>query len=167
MFCLMFMLCGINSVDLYGLKEIARGGRVEYRRAKTHREYSVKVEPEARAIIDKYRGKKGLLCLADRWADYHNFTHQCNKALKRIGDVKLVGRGGKKMITPLWPELSTYWARHSWATIAYSIGISKDVIAQALGHADSTVTDIYIYKDPMLVDDANRRVLDWVLYGRK
>lgn len=169
LFKLIFMLIGINTADLHSLKSITRDGRIEYRRAKTHRDYSIKVEPEAMEIIEKYRGKKGLLCIADRWSDSRNFLHQMNKALQRIGTMERKGRGGKKIIKAEWPELTTYWARHSWATIAYNdLQIPKDIIAQALGHSGSeTVTDIYLDKDPKLVDDANRRVLDWVLYGKR
>lgn len=122
---------------------------------------------------------KRLLCLADRWSDHRNFLHQCNKALQRLGAVRNKGgrlkggepkRNAKDEGAPkgLWPELTTYWARHTWATVAYSLGISKDVIAQALGHEDGhEVTNIYISEDPEKVDEANRRVLDWVLYGRR
>ncbi len=167
MFKLTFFLVGINCVDLYGLKCITKSGRVEYRRAKTGRLYSIKVEPEALELIERYRGCNGLLCVADRWGDHRNFRHQFNKALKRIGEMERRGRGGKKVISPVFPELSTYWARHTWATIAYSIGVSKDVIAQALGHADGhDTTNIYINEDVGKVDDANRRVMDWVLYGK-
>jgi hypothetical protein len=42
-----------------------------------------------------------------------------------------------------------------------------DVIAQAMGHSLHSVTDIYIARDSSLVDEANRRVIDWVLYGRR
>ena len=79
------------------------------------------------------------------------------------------GRGGKKIITAEFEGVTTYFARHSWATIAYNdLQIPKDIIAQALGHSGSeTVTDIYLDKDPKLVDAANRRVLDWVLYGKR
>ena len=45
MFKLIFMLIGINSVDLHRLKSITADGRIEYTRAKTHRLYSIKVEP--------------------------------------------------------------------------------------------------------------------------
>lgn len=167
-FKLIFMLIGINGADLHGLKSITKENRIEYKRAKTGRLYSIKVEPEAMEIINKYRGKDGLLCIADRWSDHRNFLHQCNKALQRIGTVERKGRGGKKIITAEFEGLTTYWARHTWATIAYNdLQIPKDIIAQALGHSGSeTVTDIYLDKDPKLVDDANRRVLDWVLYGK-
>ncbi len=169
MFKLIFLLVGINSADLHGLKSITKDGRIEYKRAKTGRLYSIKVEPEAREIIEKYKGAKGLLCIADRWSDSRNFRHQCNKALQKIGLVERKGRGGRKTITSEFEGLTTYWARHSWATIAYNdLQIPKDIIAQALGHSGSeTVTDIYLDKDPKLVDEANRRVLDWVLYGKR
>ena len=167
MFKLIFMLIGINTVDLHGLKEITGGCRIEYKRAKTHRLYSIKVEPEALEIIEKYQGTDGLLCIADRWSDSRNFRHQLNKALQRIGEVERRGRGGKKVVTSAFPELSSYWARHTWATIAASLDIPKDTIAAALGHGGNTVTDIYIDFDQRKADEANRRVLDWVLYGKR
>lgn len=168
MFKLIFLLVGINSADLHGLKSITKDGRIEYKRAKTGRLYSIKVEPEAMEIINRYRGKNGLLCIADRWSDSRNFRHQCNKALQKIGLVERKGRGGKKTITSEFEGLTTYWARHTWATVAYDSGISKDVIAQALGHSDGhDTTNIYIREDSRKVDEANRRVLDWVLYGKR
>ena len=167
MFKLMFMLLGINAIDLCNLKEIDNEGRINFHRAKTNRLYSIKVEPEALEIINKYRGEKWLLNILDRYADYKDYTKRLNRALKKIGPVKRVGRGGKKTYEPLFPEISTYWARHSWATIAASLDIPRDTIAHALGHGNNTVTDIYIDFDERKVDEANRRVLDWVLYGKK
>lgn len=169
MFLLSFYLIGINAADLASLAEITSDGRIEYDRAKTHRKYSIKVEPEAMEIIKKYQGRNGLLCIADRWSDHRNFLHQFNKALKNMGSVERVGRGGRKVRTPAFPRLSSYWCRHTWATIAYNeCGISEDIIGQALGHASAhTTTSIYINRNSKLVDEANRRVLDWVLYGKR
>lgn len=167
-FKLIFMLIGINSVDLWALKSITRDGRIEYKRAKTGRLYSIKVEPEAMEIIERYKGENGLLCIADRWSDSRNFRHQCNKALQRIGKVERVGLGGKKIITAEFENVTTYYARHSWATIARSLGVSIDDIALALGHGDGhDLTRIYLDEDRQKIDDANRRVLDWVLYCKK
>lgn len=167
LFKLIFMLIGINTVDLHRLKDI-KSGRIEYRRAKTGRLYSIKVEPEAMEIINKYKGVNGLLEIADRWSNYKNFRHQINKALQRIGEVKRVGRGGKKIVTPIFPELTTYWARHTWATIAADLDVPDAVISMALGHAgENATTDIYIKRNQKKVDEANRRVLDWVLYGKR
>lgn len=64
-FKLIFCLIGINIVDLCALTEI-RDGRIEYVRSKTKRHYSIKVEPEALAIIKSFRGKKHLIDIADR-----------------------------------------------------------------------------------------------------
>jgi integrase len=64
--------------------------------------------------------------------------------------------------------VTTYWARHSWATIAASLDIPDDTIALALGHSGANATtSIYIERDLRKVDAANRRVIDFVLYGRK
>lgn len=71
MFKLIFYLIGINSVDLFNLDCITSDGRVEFYRAKTGRLYSIKVEPEALSIINKYRGEKKLLYMAD---DYKRHT---------------------------------------------------------------------------------------------
>ncbi|WP_407402305.1 phage integrase SAM-like domain-containing protein [Sodaliphilus sp.] len=167
MFKLIFMLIGINAVDLCHLKEIVNG-RIEYSRAKTHRLYSIKVEPEALEIINRYKGQDWLINALDRYTSHQDFIKHINKALKKIGPMRrLAGRGGKWEIEPLFPELSTYWARHSWATIAASLDIPKDTIAHALGHGNSTVTDIYIDFDQDKVDRANRKVLNWVLYKKK
>ncbi|MDE6042678.1 MAG: site-specific integrase [Muribaculaceae bacterium] len=152
-FKLIFMLCGINIVDLCGLRGLVNG-RAEYERAKTHRLYSIKVESEAQAIIDRYAGTKYLLNYMDTCANYRNFYTRLNTNLHAIG-----ARVGV-------PGLSTYWARHSWATMAASLDIPKETIAAGLGHGGNTVTDIYIDFDQKKVDVANRRVLDFVLYGK-
>ncbi len=167
MFKLIFMLIGINTVDLHGLKGIAKNGRIEYKRAKTGRLYSIKVEPEAMEIIEKYKGENGLLCIADRWSDHRNFRHQMNAAIKRIG--KAQGKGIKDRDGDgLFAHITSYWARHSWATIAAELDIPDAVISMALGHAgENRVTDIYIKRNMAKVDEANRRVLDWVLYGKR
>ncbi|MCH5319576.1 MAG: site-specific integrase [Paramuribaculum sp.] len=151
-FKLTFMLIGINVIDLCYLERINQG-RIEYLRSKTHRPYSIKVEKEAKAIIEKYAGEKYLVNFIDKYENYRHFYNNLCKGLKAIKEQLKID------------ELTTYWARHSWATIAHRIGISKDIIAQALGHGSHTVTDIYIEVDPKQVDEANRKVLDYVLYG--
>lgn len=164
---LSFMLLGINTVDLYNLKEIKKG-RVEYDRSKTGGMFSIRVEPEAMEIIERYKGEKALLCIADRWSDHRNFRHQLNAAIKRIG--KAQGKG-KKDLEGEGPfaEVTSYWMRHSWGTIAYELGVSDDTISQALGHqgGGARVTEVYIRRNMDRVDEANRRVLDWVLYGKR
>ena len=151
MFKLSFFLIGINIADLCVLSEIDVEGRINYRRKKTKKLYSIKVEEEALEIINRYRGTKYLLNILDIYENAHTFTVFFDKVLKRIGD---------------FTELTSYWARHTWATIASEIDIPEDVISRALGHSFSTgasVTQVYINFNRTKVDDANRQVIDYVL----
>lgn len=165
MFMLMFYLIGVNAADLFNAKHSALvNGRFEYKRAKTGKLYSIKVEPEAQAIIEKYKGKDYLLNIMDDYGNYKDFLHRMGIGLKQIGETERKGLGGKKSRNPLFPDLSSYWARHTWATVAAELDVPKEVIAHALGHswANSTTTDIYIRFDMKKVDEANRKVIDFV-----
>ena len=169
MFMLMFYMIGINAVDLFLSRPYAiANGRLEYTRAKTKRLYSIKVEDEAADIIEKYKGQDFLINIMDGRANYVDFLHRMDKALKQIGPVQRQGRGGKKIRTPLFPELSQYWCRHTWATIAAELDIPKETIAAGLGHdLGNPTTSIYINFDMKKVDEANRRVIDYVLYDKR
>lgn len=60
-----------------------------------------------------------------------------------------------------------YIPRHSWATLAAELDIPKETISAGLGHEiGSDVTSIYIKFDQKKVDDANRRVIDY-LFGKE
>lgn len=148
-FLLSFFLIGINLADMAVLGGI-RNGRIEYRRQKTGRLYSVKVEREAMEIIERHRGRDGrLLDILDCYANVHSFTVAINKHLKRI-----------------LPGLTSYHARHTWATAAAAIDIPADTISRALGHSFLTgaaVTAIYIDFSRSKVDTANRLVIDAVM----
>ncbi len=151
LFKLCFFLIGINIADLSKLETISADGRIEYRRQKTRKLYSVKVEPEALEIINRYKGNTYLLDILETYKNVHTFTVFFDKNLKRIGGFK---------------DLTSYWARHTWATIASDINISEDVISRALGHSFSTgaaVTQVYINFNKNKIDTANRLVMDYVL----
>lgn len=103
---------------------------------------------KAAEIIDRYRGQSLLLRWTEGCTGYRHFAMRVNQELP--------------------DKVTTYWARHSWATIAASLDIPDDVISQALGHSShNATTSVYIQRDQKKVDIANRRVIDWVLYGRK
>lgn len=168
MFLLMFYLVGINAVDLFTAKpEQLINGRLEYVRTKTRHsskeQYSIKVEPEALAIIEKYRGENFLLSPCDRYKNYKDYVHHMNNGLRTFG--KSYRLGAASTGNAVFPKLSTYWARHSWSTLAYELGFSVDIIGQALGHVDSrhSVTMVYIKPDQRKVDEANRAVIDAIV----
>lgn len=151
---LIFYLIGINTVDLFNLEEYD-GEYIHYRRAKTGTLYSIKVEPEAAALLEKYRGREHLLNFRERFKHLESFKAKINKTLKVIASKD-----------PRIPVMTSYTFRHTWATLAAELDIPKETIAAGLGHAqNATVTDVYIDFNRKKVDAANRRVLDYVAGG--
>lgn len=166
-FLLMIMMRGINIGDLAFLTEDnIVDGRINYRRQKTKELYSIKVEPEMMDIINRYRGEKYLLNICDRYDNYRDFMRRMNKGLRNIGE--LVEKKGKLLVKPLFPDITTYWARHTYATIAmYDCGLSMDMIADLLGHKhELDITSIYIKKNEKAMDAAARKVIDKVMHDK-
>ena len=162
-FMLIFMLCGINITDLCQLKGI-ENGRIVYRRAKTHKLYSIKVEPEADLLFSKYEGKDWLLNFLDCYGKAKDFNRKLKRGLDAI--VEHINAGLPR--TKKLPRISSYWARHTWATLAADLDIPIETISAALGHAHGCATTaIYIRFNNKKIDAANRKVLDWVLYGKR
>lgn len=172
LFMLMFYLRGINAVDLFGLKESnIRHGRIDYIRSKTGKPYSVKIEPEMQELIDRYKGTEYLIDVCDgakdykEWKEkYEGFLHRMDRGLKKIGPSKrLPGRGGKIEFTPILPDISQYWCRHTTATLMSRMGVSIDLIACSLGHDNGNkTTNIYVEYSQEAVDKANRDLIDFV-----
>ena len=158
-FMLSFYLVGTNLIDLYYLTDY-KNGRISYNRRKTsgRREdgafISIKVEPEAESLMEKYIDTTGerALCFHKLYGNHTDFVKNVNIGLKQLAET--IG---------LEAPITSYWARHSWATIARNdCGVSKDDINLALNHVDKdmAVTDIYIAKDWSIIDRANRKVID-------
>lgn len=174
MFKLSFFLIGINVTDLCLLYDVSPDGYLVYKRAKTKKMYSIKVEPEAQEIINCYSGKGYLLNLLDGISKPTTFTKKFDRGLKEIGPVTYEPnpewkRGSKKhrlhkVHHPAFPGLSSYWARHTWATIASELDIPDATISAALGHSTTNkTTAIYIDFNREKIDNANRKVIDYVL----
>ena len=144
-FVLSFLLIGINPTDLKKLtKDSVVNGRLQYKRSKTGKNYSIRIEPEAQAIIDRYAGEKHLLNYAEK---YKCFEQNCNNFLSSVTD-----------------GLTLYWARYSWANYAGDLDIPKDTISESLGHRHGAhITGIYIRYSLDKIDAANRAVIDYVL----
>lgn len=153
LFMLQFYLLGINLADLYDLRGMD-GGRVEYVRRKTGTQYSVRVEPEALEIIERIAGVGRLVDIP--YKSVRAAVSSIDGCLARMG---------------IAPGLSTNWARHTWATMAAELEIPMETVSHALGHQiGSPVTAIYITFNQRKIDEANRRVIDYVnadLKGKK
>lgn len=144
---IIFGLIGINVKDLYEITDI-RGKYITYRRAKTGRIYKILVDDDIKNIISVNSDNNGLLLKEQM--KLKSFGMKLNRHLKLIcKDLEL-------------PPITTYSLRHSWATIAAELEISKETIGAALGHSDKSVTNIYINFNQKKIDDSNRKVLDYI-----
>ena len=156
MFILMLYLRGINIGDLSQLtEENVVDGRIEYRRNKTGLLYSIRIEPETAEILRRWKGKDHLLAPFDRYRHFHDYNRRMREALK-----KMAGPDGE----PIEPRCSSNWARHTWATLCAELDIPDPTITLGMGHriAGHRTTAIYIKRDNAKVDEANRKVMDYI-----
>lgn len=162
MFRLMIYLIGIEAKDLFYLSKPNKKGRVLYDRFKTGKEFSIKLEPEALAIIKKYPSKTYLINVQERYSDHLTFIGFINEQLHGKKSRKVMGIFPKLEIEK---NVTTKWARHTWATIARNdCRVDKDNVALCLGHSDTNnnVTDMYIKYDYSIIDESNRKVIDFI-----
>ena len=168
LFMLSFYLCGINPVDLLHLtKENVKNGRIVYTRRKTHKLYDIPLPPEAEEIFRKYKGKDYLLEVLDYYGeDYLHFVSKWGKMLKRIAPLgiqtDMLGRKILRMGEPILPGITVYSARYTFASIGAEIEIPRETIALCLGHSWADVTSHYISYDIKRINDAVRKIIDYV-----
>ena len=149
---------GISFVDMAFLTPAdIRDGYLVYTRRKTHRQLRVKLVPELQEILDRYAAqRKGYLfpflskrlSARDNYRRYTSALALYNRRLKALG---------KELGCPL----TSYVARHSWASLAYrEVGSPIGAISAALGHASERTTRIYLADlATETVDRLNERVL--------
>lgn len=147
-FLLMFYLSGINGIDLLSVtKDNIVNGRLEYIRSKTGKRMSVKLEPEALELIEKYKGRTKLLRWGECRKSYKSFMMNVNKTMDKF--IK---------------GCTAYYARHTVASLAAELDTPIETIAQILGHHDDAhrTTMIYINPEQSKADKACRRIFDYI-----
>ena len=159
----MFMLCiylqGISFVDMaYLKKEDIMNGLLQYSRKKTGQSISVGWEPVMQDIVDTYAhltvGSPYLLPIITKQdgterQQYERMEHKMNRLLKKIG--RMVG---------LQAPLTTYVARHCWASTMRDMGVSLSIVSKGLGHESLKTTQIYLSSiDTEGVVKANRKLI--------
>ena len=160
LFLFSFYAMGMPFTDLAHLrKRQVKDGVLTYRRCKTGRQVRVKLEKCMLEILGRYKAegtdylfpilykvKDGRICPVS----YPCALNRYNRSLKQ-----LARQAGIAV------NLTSYVARHSWASIAYEQGVDLPVISKALGHTDTKTTLIYIegIKDERLAE-ANRELLE-------
>lgn len=154
---------GMNFYDMMKLKwSNIDGNRIYYVRSKTKGRFSVEILEPVQKILNYYRAQ-------ERDTDYvfpillkedltpmqiqnrrKKVLKQYNSRLKEIACII----GTKKPIT-------SYTARHSMATNLKHIGVSTDIIGQAMGHQDIKVTQAYLKEfDDEVMDKAMKKLLE-------
>jgi site-specific recombinase XerD len=155
-FMFSFYNIGMNFADIANLKiNNIKDDRMEYVRAKTGKTYSVKLTNPSKDILAFYikdQEKDDFIfpiikreSLEDQMKDLGNERKLFNNALGTIaGEAKIKSK------------LTSYVARHSWATIAKDLNVPISVISEGLGHEDIKTTQIYLDSfDANVIDDAN------------
>ena len=163
----MFNTQGMNYRDMCLLKrENIHGDRLVYIRRKTKRIYNIKITEKAKEIIDYYikrletspHPKQFLFPILPKnyGNNDENDTKMYNSVLRYMNDnCNIIGE-----LCGLKTRLTTYVIRHSWATIGKKMGISTNVLQEALGHADLATTEGYLdYFEDKVVDEANERIV--------
>jgi len=161
-FMLSFLLRGISFTDLAYLKHSnIIDGRIEYKRRKTHKNYSVKLLPEAEMLFQQFEvvGSKYLLPILSNDAVedslktkkvIRQFIKTTNKYLKRLS-----------VEVGLDSPVTTYTSRHSFGTIAKRLGYSNEMIAESLGHEyGNKITNIYLDSfETKVIDEMHQHVI--------
>ncbi|WP_370816248.1 phage integrase SAM-like domain-containing protein [Alistipes shahii] len=138
---------GINFADIALLKYgNVRDGRVQYVRKKTGKPINFLLTEEMRNIIAKYQ-RQGqtdedyIFPILDRrvhrteqqrYDRTHKVLTNTNRWLRKIGQ-----RVGIE-------HLTTYVARHTFATVLKRSGVNIAIISESLGHSDLSTTQIYL-----------------------
>ncbi len=156
---------GINLIDIARLRwSQIEQDRLRYTRSKTGKRFNLKLLEPAIQILERYRALSGSnpnnyvfpILFTDRHITpiqidnrIQALTSRINKNLKEIG--KMAG-----IETPL----TTYVARHSYATVLKMQGNSTAVISEAMGHESESVTQIYLDAfENSVIEEANKGLL--------
>lgn len=163
-FHLMFLLRGIPFVDLaYLRKSDLRDNVITYRRRKTGRPLSVTLTAEALELVKRYMNRDNsspyLFSMLKSREGTQEAYHEYQLALRTFNH-RLVLLGE---LLGLGDRLSSYTARHTWATTAYYCEIHPGIISEAMGHSSISVTETYLkpFRNRK-IDEANKQVIDFV-----
>lgn len=163
LFSFSYLCGGISFVDIANLtRQNIVEDRLIYQRQKTHGNINLLLSKEASTIIAKYSTYqqeaeylfpilhcKRHITPMQKSNRVHKICHQVNTELRAFAQE-----------LGITADVTTYVARHSFATILKKSGVNIGIISQALGHQDIKTTQIYLSKfDNEQVDDAMKNLL--------
>ena len=152
---------GLNFTDLANLKWTnIIDGNICYVRAKTKEQFDFKLHPAALKILEYYKNLEGnsddgyiFPILYKRHATVRSKRDRRMKILKRVNkDLKVISEKAE-----IQKNLTTYVARHTYATTLKAKGLSIEEIGKTLGHDSTKTTEIYLDEigDPLFDDRIN------------
>ena len=171
---LMFLLQGVGFADLIHLRKenLRRNNKGQYslhfRRQKTGTELLIQVLPEAMEIIELYRSRDSsspyLLDLLDGVnkgeETYNEYRHQLRKLNYNLSRLA--------KLCDIDSNVSSYTARHTWATLAKYCEVPEEVISEGLGHSSLEITRTYLKRfESEKIDKANQIINDYVFRGNR
>lgn len=144
LFTFTYLTGGINFVDIaYLTKDNIIDDRLVYYRRKTSKLIKLPLQPKAIELINKYSNPDNPY-LFPILSTFHKTEQQqrnrIHKVITKVNDrLKAIG---KELNLPI--DLTTYVARHSFATSLKRSGVQTSMISEMLGHSSETVTQIYL-----------------------
>ena len=136
-----FYAQGMAFVDIAFLKKSnIYSGLLTYSRRKSKQLIHIVVTPQMKVLIDKYSADSEYLFPVINASSEYSAYEQYRLALGHIN------RNLKKIAMKVNVEipLTTYTARHTWATLARDSGAPLSVISTGLGHTSEEMTRIYL-----------------------
>ena len=164
LFLFSYLSCGINLTDMARLRYCdVFEGRLSYHRQKTGKLISFQLQPLALDIIEKYRKPEAtpndyVFPILDR--KVHKTAVQIRDKVRKANKAanKALHRIGEQLGIPI--DLTTYVARHSYATVLKRSGVSTAIISESLGHSSERVTQIYLDSfENSQIDEAMKNLL--------
>ncbi|MFS0845843.1 MAG: phage integrase SAM-like domain-containing protein [Parabacteroides merdae] len=144
LFTFSYLAAGINFGDIARLtKDNILENRLIYIRKKTQKQIKVSLQEQAIKLIQKYSMPDNPY-LFPILSNFHKTEQQkVNRIHKIIAKVnKSLKEIGERLNIPI--DLTTYTARHSFATVLKRSGVNTSLICEALGHSSERVTQIYL-----------------------
>ena len=160
LFTFSYITGGINFVDIAYLKsDNIVDGRLIYTRRKTHKLIKLPLQSKAQEIIKRYQQNETHFLFPILSEFHKSLQQQSNRVHKVISKVnerlKVVG---KELGIPI--NLTTYVARHSFATVLKREGVSTSIICESLGHSSEKITQIYLDSfENSQIDEAMKNLL--------
>src|SRR5699024_1324466 len=128
----------------YLQKRDLQGSVLSYRRRKTGRALTVSLTPEAMQLVRMPANRKAdspwLFPTLQRGEGTEEAYRDYQSTLRGFNQRRAVLR----QCLGMQAALSTYAARHTWATMAYHCEIHPGIISEAMGHSSITVTETYL-----------------------